>query len=192
MAYVTEGDFTGLAPRPASYLLVGAQPGTDAPTLAARLSAALPGATVQTRAEFVVSEARIVTDMSAAIMQIMALLGLLVALAVVVLSLYALTLFKLREYGVVAALGATGWRLARIVIAQAVWTATGALATATGLAMLLGAAISRIAPQISIAVTAPSVARLGIAALAASLAGALLPIYRLARLDPAVAFRRQS
>lgn len=191
-AFVTAGDFTRLAPRPASYLLVGARPGVDPARLADRLAAALPATTVQTRTEFVDSEARIVTDMSAAIMQIMALLGLLVALAVVVLSLYALTLFKLREYGVVAALGGSGWRLARIVTAQAVWTAAGALAAATGLALLLGAVIGRIAPQISIAVTAPSVARLGVAALAASLAGALLPIYRLARLDPAVAFRRQS
>ncbi|RZU53209.1 putative ABC transport system permease protein [Krasilnikovia cinnamomea] len=192
LAFVTAADFTRLAPRPPSYLLVRAQPGVAQAALAARLAAALPATTVQTRDEFVASEARIVTDMSAAIMQIMALLGLLVALAVVVLSVYALTLFKLREYGVVAALGATGWRLARTVTAQAVWTTAGGLATATGLALLLGAAISRVAPQISIAVTAPSVGRLGAAALAASLAGALLPIYRLARLDPAVAFRRQS
>jgi putative ABC transport system permease protein len=192
LAFVTAADFTRLAPRPASYLLVGAQPGVDPVTLADRLAAVLPTTTVQTRTEFVDSEARIVTDMSAAIMQIMALLGLLVALAVVVLSLYALTLFKLREYGVVAALGATRWRLARIVTVQAVWTAAGALAAATGLALLLGALISWITPQVSIAVTAPSVARLAVAALVASLAGALLPIYRLARLDPAVAFRRQS
>ncbi|HEX6758601.1 MAG TPA: ABC transporter permease [Propionibacteriaceae bacterium] len=191
LAFVTAADFTRLAPRPASYLLVGARPGIDPATLADRLASALPTTTVQTRTEFVDSEARIVTDMSAAIMQIMALLGLLVALAVVVLSLYALTLFKLREYGVVAALGATRWRLARIVTVQAVWTAAGAFAAATGLALLLGALISRITPQVSIAVTAPSVARLAAAALAASLAGALLPIYRLARLDPAVAFRRQ-
>lgn len=192
LVFLSAADFTRLAPRPASYLLVGAQPGLTPATLSTRLAAALPDTTVQTRAQFVDSEARLVTDMSAAIMQIMALLGLLVALAVVVLSLYALTLYKLREYGVVAALGGTRWRLARTVTAQAAWTAVGALVTATGLAVLLGAIIGRVAPQISIAVTASSVARLGAAALAASLAGALLPIYRLSRLDPAVAFRRQS
>ncbi len=39
--------------------------------------------------------------------------------------------------------------------------------------MLVGAAVSRIAPQVSIVITAPSMARVGTAALAASLAGAL-------------------
>jgi hypothetical protein len=114
---------------------------------------------VHTRREFVDSAgAPIVTDVSAAIIQTMSLLWLLVALAVVVLSSYALTLFKLREYGVVATLGATSWRLARssqsrrcgpppaLLPSRPAWRCSSAC---------------RIRATGSIAVTAPGVARLG-------------------------------
>lgn len=52
IAFLAAADFTRLAPRPASYLLVGARPGVSAPTLAGRLAAALPDTTVQTRDAF--------------------------------------------------------------------------------------------------------------------------------------------
>ncbi len=61
--------------------------------------------TVQTRDQFAHEEATLVRDMSADLMQIMSIIGLLIALAVIALTLFTLTLAKLREHAVVKALG---------------------------------------------------------------------------------------
>ena len=73
-------------------------------------------------------------------MKIMTVIGFLIALAVVGLTLFTTTLAKLREYGVVKALGAGPGRLAT-VLAQAVWSVALGLLFAVAVALVLGAAI---------------------------------------------------
>jgi putative ABC transport system permease protein len=172
-----------------SYVLVHAAAGTGSDVLARRLSAALPGLTVQTRAEFADSEARVVTDMSADLIRLMALIGLLIALAVVALGLLTTTPSRLRDYAVLKALGASTPRLARIVAGQAGWIIALALAAASGVALLLAAALPVAAPSVQMTVTAGSVTRLGVAALGAGVVAAMLLLRRLATLDAATAFQ---
>lgn len=173
-----------------SYLLVGARPGVSPDTLSRRLAAALPAATVQTRDQFVREESRVVRDMSADVMQIMSLIGFLIALAVVALTLFAATLSKLREYAVVKALGASSWRLGGTVIGQAIIATALALSVAVILTYGLGAALAATTPNVRLAVEVPTVVRVATAALVVGVAGALAPLRRLARIDPAAAFRR--
>lgn len=99
--FVRFEDMAALQPRSVSYVVVGAEAGVSDSELRDRLADAMPDVTVQTRAEFERSEARIVSDMSADVMRIMNVIGLGIALAVIALSLYTLTLAKAREYGVI-------------------------------------------------------------------------------------------
>jgi putative ABC transport system permease protein len=187
--FVSLAQFADLRGPTVSYVLVHAAAGTGSDVLARRLSAALPGLTVQTRAEFADSEARVVTDMSADLIRLMALIGLLIALAVVALGLLTTTLSRLRDYAVLKALGASTPRLARIVAGQAGWIIALALAAASGAALLLAAALPVAAPSVQMTVTAGSVTRLGVAALGAGVVAAMLPLRRLATLDAATAFQ---
>ena len=187
--FVSRDEFTALRGPTTSYVLVRAAPGTAPDTLAGRLSAALPGLTVQTRDAVRASEARIVTDMSADLIRLMALVGLLIALAVVALGLLTTTLSRLRESAVLTALGASTGRLAATVAAQVVWTVGLALIGATGAALALTRALPSIAPTVQMAVTPGSVIRVGVAALVAGGLAALLPLRRVATVDPATAFR---
>lgn len=66
------------------------------------------------------------------------------------------------------------------------------MALATVLAVGLGAVISRANPAVSIAIEPGSVARVGLAALAIGALGAVVPLRRVAAVDPASAFRRTS
>ena len=175
-----------------SYVLVGARPDVDADTLARTLAATLPAATVQTRAEFVASEASITRDMSADILWIMSIIGFLIALAVVGLSLYSLTLAKLRDYAVVKALGAQNRRLALTVAAQALWSIGLGLATALVLSWVVGAGIGRLSPVVEVVVEPASVLRAALGALLVGAIGAAIPLRRVARVDPASVFRRSS
>ena len=187
--FVSRRQFAAMLGPAASYLLVRARAGVSAVRLASSLAAALPGTTVQTREQFARSEARVVTDMSADLLRLMSLVGLLIALAVIALGLLASTLARLRDYAVLKALGASTARLAGTVASQVLWTVALALAAAWALGVLLAAALPALAPTVEMSVTPGSVARLGAAALLAGSAAALLPLLRLATVDAATAFQ---
>ena len=188
-AFIRTEDFAAIRGPALSYILVGARPGTDADALRHTLAAKIPGITAQTRDEFVHQEGRIVRDMSADIMQIMSIVAFLIALAVVALTLFTATLSKLREYAVVKALGASSWRLSGTVFAQATWSIALALIAAIVLTFAVAAAVGIATPNIRLAVEPGSVARVGISALVAGALGALVPLQRVVRLDPATAFK---
>lgn len=188
--YVRTEDFAALRGPSYAFVLAGARPGIDADELSQRIATALPDMTAQTRTEFVRQEARIVRDMAADIMQIMSSIGFLIALAVVGLTLFAATLAKLREYGVVKALGAGSGRLAAIVAAQAAWTIALGMTAAVLLAIVVGAAIGALTPNVEVLVRPGSVIRTGLAAVAIGAVASLLPLRRVISVDPATAFRR--
>ena len=188
--FITSSDFARLRGPAQAYVLVGARPGVDLGMLRARLEGIPPGVTVQTRSQLAASERRIVTDMSADLLRIMSGIGFGIALAVIALALFNVTVAKTREYGVVKALGARPGRLAATVAVQAAWSVALALVTATALALLLAVVTGRLNPALAIWITPASVARTGLGALLVGVAGAVLPIRRVLRVDPAASFRR--
>ena len=188
--YVTAAELDRIHGPTTSYLLVGAQPGISATTLRTTLATALPGTTVQTRSQFAAQEAAVVADMSADVMRIMAIIGFAIALAVVCLTLFTATLARLREYGIIKALGAGTGRLAGVVIAQAAWTVAVALATSVALAVVAGRVVEAVAPTITIAIEPASILRVAGGAAIIGAISALAPLRRVVAVDPASAFRR--
>lgn len=188
--FVRSEDFARLRGDTFAYVLVGAGPGVQPGVLAQRLTDALPDTTVQTRAEFARQEASVVRDMASDVMKIMTVIGFLIALAVVGLTLFTATLAKLREYGVVKALGAGSGRLTATVAAQAAWSVTLGLAVAVGVSVALGAAIGAVTPNVQVVIEANSVVRTGTGAMLVGALASLLPLRRVLRVDPANSFRR--
>jgi putative ABC transport system permease protein len=189
-AFVPFADTAIIQPTSVSYILVRATPGTSAPALRDRIGTAMPDVSVQTRSQFAASEGRIVRDMSADIMRIMTIVAMGIALAVIGLALFALTIQKLREYGVCKALGATAWRLAGTIVVQAAWTVACALALAFVLAHAVALGVPRLQPTIEIDIVGTDVARVAVLAAIVAGIGALIPLRRVLMLDPASAFRR--
>jgi putative ABC transport system permease protein len=190
--FVPFDDMAVLQPDAVSYVFVAAEPGISPTDLRDQLAAALPDVMVQTRSQFSSAEARIVSDMSADVMRIMNLVGLGIALAVIGLALFTLTLAKLREYGVVKAVGARPGRLLAIIATQATWTVAASLALAVALTALAGAVVARLQPSIEIVLVPGQVARTGVAALMVAAIGAVVPLRRVLAVDPASAFRRSA
>jgi putative ABC transport system permease protein len=190
--FVRLDDMASLQPASVSYVMVGASPGTSPDDLRDGLAEALPGTTVQTRSEFEQSEARIVSEMSADVMRIMNIVGLGIALAVIALALFTLTLAKLREFGVVKALGAPARSLVAIVGRQAAWTVALAVGLAVAITGGAGVAVAALQPTVEIVLVPAQVARTAAAALVVGAVGALLPLRRVLAVDPASAFRRSS
>jgi putative ABC transport system permease protein len=192
ITFITAADYTRLRGESIAYVFAGANPGVSDEALAASVASALPSATVQTRDRFVREEAAIVGDMAADLMQIMSIVGFLIALAVIGLTLFTLTLSKLREHAVVKALGSRNRGVGAVVLTQAVWSVTVALALATVLAVLIGGLVASTSPALLVTIEASSVLRAGIGALVVGALGSIVPLRRVFRVDPATAFRRAS
>jgi putative ABC transport system permease protein len=192
IAFITTDDFAARRGDGVAYVFAGAEPGVSPDELAERVAAALPDFTVQTRAGFAREEAALVRDMSADLMRIMSIVGLLIALAVIGLTLFTLTLAKLREHAIVKAMGGTTTRLAGMVLTQAAWSVGVAVALATTLGIAIGAVVGRVNPAITIAIEPASVARVSVAAFVIGFVGALIPLRRVTVVDPASAFGRSS
>jgi putative ABC transport system permease protein len=189
MTFISNQDFAALRGPTFSYLLAGAKPGIDATDLARRIERAIGHITAQSRSRFVQEESLIVKDMSADIMQIMSLIAFAIALAVVALTLFTATLSKLREYAVIKALGAPTWRLARTLLAQSAWSVTLALVLAVALSFAIAAAVAAATPNVRLHIEVATIVRVAVAAFFVGSLGALVPLRRVARLDPASAFR---
>lgn len=170
----------------ASYLLVR----SDDPAAVARRIEAAAELTAQTKSEFSTQERQIIQDMAADLMRIMTVAAFLIGLTVVALVLYSATLSRLREVGVMKALGSTNRAMASVVLAQAAWTVLPAVAIATAATMLLGVVLSATGSDTPIAVTATSVVRTGVGAALLGAVGALAPLAKVMRVDPTTVFRR--
>ena len=188
--YIRTEDFADLRGDSIAYVLTGAKPGVDLHVLVDRIEAAVPGTTAQTRAEFVRQERSVVRDMTADVMRIMTVIAFLIALVVVGLTLFTTTLAKLREFGVIKALGAGPGRLASTVAAQAAWVVALGLVVATAAAWGAGVVLEAATPNIQVRIEPDSVLRTGLSALVAGVVATALPLRRVQRVDPATSFRR--
>jgi putative ABC transport system permease protein len=192
MAFMPTADFAARRGESIAYVFAGAERGVSSGELARRITDSVPAVTVQTRSGFAAEEAGLVRDMSADLMQIMSVVALLIGLAVIGLTLFTLTLSKLREHAVLKAMGSRTRRLLAIVLAQAAWSVALAVTLATALAVAIGALVGRVNPSITIAIEPRSVVRVGVAAAVIGAIGAVIPLRRVATVDPASAFRRAS
>jgi putative ABC transport system permease protein len=144
---------------------------------------------VRTPGELHGAALRLATRVFGGPLQLMVAVAFIAGTLIVALVAHTVITEQRRDLGVLKALGASGPRLARVVITEtAALTAAGALA---GVALLaLGrAVIAAWRPQFPVLVTPGSLTRAAAAAAVMALLAAALPARRLARLDPAGAFR---
>jgi putative ABC transport system permease protein len=177
------------ATRSASYLLARARPGVSPARLASALQAALPEATVQTRAQFAAAERHTVADMSTSLIRGLTLVGFIIGVAVAGLSLYTSTAVRLREYAVLRAIGLKTRDLYLIVLRQAL--AIVGLGLIVGL-VLLGAVallVAALAPQVTVLLTAGDLLQAAAITLVIGLFASLFPAQRLAKAEPAAVYR---
>jgi putative ABC transport system permease protein len=171
------------------FYLLTLVPGADAAGVAAAAAAAVPGAQVSTSAQFAQSTADLVRKGFLPVVGVLVALGVVIGGAVTALTTYTATVERSRDYGVLKAIGATRWFVARVVIQQSlIVTSLGAV---LGLAATLAAValIERRVPEFITELRALDVALVLAATFAVSLLAAYLPVRRINAIDPAVVFR---
>lgn len=191
VAFISFADFARLRgnTQVVSFVLVRVRAGTVPADVAAYIQTHVPGVTVQTRQEFAAQERQLVQDMSADVLAIMNLAGLLIGLAVVALTVYTATLSRRVEYGVLKALGARTAHLYRTVLAQAVASVALGFGLALAVTLLLSIVTPQLGSTLALHVSGTSLVKVALLSLIIAGVSAILPILHIARLDPASAFR---
>lgn len=192
VAFISIEDFARLraGPGAVSFLMVKLKDGESPEAVAQQIERQFGGVTAQTRQEFTRQERRVIKDMSTDVIAIMNLVGFLIGLAVMALTVYTATLARRAEYGVLKALGARGRQLVHTVVAQALLSVALGFVLGLGFTVSLGLIIPRVIPNLSLLVSWASLLKVGSASLLIAAVSAILPIRQIARLDPAMVFRR--
>lgn len=171
------------------YFLVQAKAGWDPETLRATVAATDANIEVYTRSQFSwrtrkywLTETGVGLGFLAA-----AVIGLLVGCVIVSQMLYAMTLEKLPEFGVLKALGATMGELSRVVLEQGLFC--GGAGLAVGLLVSLGVAAAARNMGTTVELPMPLVAGVAVLTIALCSGATLMSIYRLRSLEPVMVFR---
>ncbi len=178
----------GVSPQSASYILIRPVPGTDLSTLVQNLRTALPEANVMTQTEFIASDQRLAQKMGGDIIQVMNVVAYLIGLLVIGITVYTITLQRMREYGILKAIGSPVEQLLRVVLTQAL--------TSAGLGYLVGIALSYAVASLverliltSVIIDPIAVLRQVPVLAAIAAMASLLPMGRVLRLDPLLVFK---
>jgi putative ABC transport system permease protein len=190
VAFISLTDFQALRGEgTVSFLLVRVQPGAEPEAVSRAIETQIEGVTAEPRAVFAGEERRVVRDMSTDLITIMNLIGFLIGLAVMALTVYTAALSRLKEYGVLKALGARNSFLYGTVLAQAFLSVIIGFSLGLAFTVLLSSIAPRINSGLVLDVSLESLLKVGLVSLVIAGFSALLPVRQIAGLDPALVFR---
>jgi putative ABC transport system permease protein len=123
------------------------------------------------------------------ILATVAVLGGIVAVAVLTLLLYGSVLERREDYALLKALGASSGVVARVVLAQAMTAVCGGLIVGTLVYAIVAALAARLVPAVPLSLAVEAAALVAAGAFVTGALGALVPLRRIARIHPAEVFR---
>ncbi len=172
-----------------SFVLVNVESGANPADVVSALNAQVAGVTATPRDELSRNDRSLLSSLFIAPINVMSTIGFLVGLAIIGLTMYTTTAERLRDFGVLKAIGAHNWFLFRTVITQAAILGLAGFAVGLGASMLSGLFIVRLVPDIGVSIRLLSALQTLGAVVAMSFAGALLPLVRIMQVDPLMVFR---
>ncbi|TAK35060.1 MAG: ABC transporter permease [Chloroflexota bacterium] len=170
-----------------SFILVRSGEGA---VVAERLRASLPDVNVLPRETLLRNDIAFLAGTFSTPLRMMVLIAVGIGALLVGLTIYSATVERVREYGVLKAVGMRNRSLYAIVARQALGAAVLGLIGGLVLVWIVAAAIEYVWPQFLIAVDRGSVVQAGIGAIAIALMASLIPARYVGNIDPARIFRR--
>lgn len=134
-------------------------------------------------------EVDLVKELMSSPLNLVSFISLVIGVLVIGLSIYTSTLSKIKELGIIKALGASNRFLYGIVIKQSLITTMFASVLGIAFAFSLQEIVPAIAPQFLVAIDLLSIQKALIAAFTMSVFASLLPILRIAKIDPVMVFK---
>jgi putative ABC transport system permease protein len=173
-----------------SFLLVETEPGTDLATIAARIEQRVKVADVFLPATLAARDEGLGREMMGPILGLLLVVSYGIGVLVVGMFMFVAIRGRMRDFGVLKALGFRSRSLSVAALFEAVLLTLLALPVGIVIAHAVAGIIHANAPVYLILATEPEgITRTAIAALAFAAIGALVPVRAITRIDPAVVFR---
>jgi putative ABC transport system permease protein len=172
-----------------NFFLVNVLSGADVYQVAAAIERAVPGVQAWTPEHVITENQGPIRDSFLPVVAVILVIGFAVGTIVIGLTTYSSVLEKRREYGVLKALGAGFGTTLMVVLSQS--GASGLVGYVAGLVLTigLGAWLPRVVPQFVLTLTGIQALWVLLAAAGMVVVSATLPLWRLARIDPAEVFQ---
>lgn len=171
-----------------NYYLVSISENADTEQVRRSINA-ISGIQASTAAEFRDVNRRLVDEAFLPIIIVLVAVGIIIGIAVIGLTIYTGTIEKTREYAVLKAVGASNWRLYRIILEQAM--IAGVLGYVVGVALAFGtmAVAQRTVPAFITDTRVADLALVLALALGMAAVASYVPLRRLLAIDPAIVFK---
>jgi len=176
-------------PGQTNYFLVSVKPGFSTDKVVNNIKSEVKDVDAVISQKFADNNTKIVKDNFLPVIFILVLIGVAVGIAVIGLTIFTSTIEKSREYGVLKAIGLKNRQLYNIVIAQALLAGVIGFGIGAGLAFVLGKVVGSYVPQFISQIRFFDVMWILALTLAMSILAAIIPIRRLAHIDPAEVFK---
>lgn len=154
-----------------------------------RAELAVDGLAVLDRNELAVQDLAVMTRAYQVPMGVMRGVAFAIGIVVIALCVYTSIMDRRREYGIIKAMGANRRHLMSLALHQTLIVAVAGLLAGSVLFIAGRAIITSVRPQFSVVLTAGVAARAIGAAVLMALVASVLPVRRLARIEPATAYR---
>jgi putative ABC transport system permease protein len=179
-----------LAPDTTSFVLLSLEPGADRTAVETRLRRRLRDVEILPAEVVKQNDLDLLVEIFAVPLRMMVAIAFAVGTAILGMIIYTATVERMKEYGVLKAVGAQNRHLYGLVAQQALFTAAVGASLGAGLAWLVGAWIPGIAPQFLVVLRPGATLAVMAAGLLMGLLAALLPVRYVGGLDPARVFRK--
>lgn len=180
-----------LTPNATSFLLLALEPGADGATVEQRLRRRLRDDADLLLADTVKqNDVTLLAKVFAVPLRLMVTIAFAVGTAILGMVIYSAMVERMREYGVLKAVGARNRQLYGLVAQQGMTTAVLGVGIGIGLAAIAAQGIMRSAPKFLIVLEPRAVLVTVASGLLMGVLAALLPALRAATLDPAQVFRK--
>jgi putative ABC transport system permease protein len=171
-----------------SYILVRSEPDVSPGLLAGRIREEVDGVEALPTPEFVENDLQLARQMGTEVIALMTMLCAALATLLVGFSLFIHTSHNRRELVILKTLGFSNRHVYGTVLSHAVVLTGVALAFAVSAVEVLAIVGPRLAPILSLSITARALLEIGVAGFAVALAATLMLARRVARVDPMSAF----
>ncbi len=143
---------------------------------------------ILTKERFIQNHRDVINESFNSILFPLVFIGFIIGAAVIGLTLYTMTMEKMREYAILKAIGAQNSFLRGIVFEQAAIITMLGFIAGIGLSLLATVLVPRFAPEFFVEMNPTTVGVTFAAVLLMGLTAPLIPIRRLNRVDPVVVF----